>query len=116
MIDRFDRSGPGRSGLDWEGYNSDIDYVRRIYPADTVVFHQQFIPQALPLPGVEKLAFCFLNTGNQEAHAASIPLLLSRLSHGGIIIVDAYARGFDVFKQRGLEPFWLPSGQGVFFG
>jgi len=114
LIDRFDRSGPGRSGISSEGYNSDIEYVRRQYPPDKVVFHQQFIPQALPLPNVNKIAFAFLNTGNPEADAKSIPLLLSRLSPGGIIIIDFSANGLGVFTRHGLEPFWLPSGQGVF--
>jgi len=104
-------------------YNTDIEKVKAQYPKDAPIrFHEGFIPAVLPLPGVEKISFAYLNTGAYEAEAKSIPWLYEKMSHGAIMVVDNYAvfsghqEIYDaVLKEIGAEIFTMPTGQGVIF-
>ena len=102
-------------------YNNDPDYVVQQYPPDApIVFHRVTIPDGLPLEGVEKLAFVHFNTGDHPSEAAALPWFYERLTPNGAIVIDNYAINdghfaiYDpVFRQLGVGPLWLPSGQCV---
>lgn len=122
LIDTFEGVGTitGGSKDTRSYYNTDIDYVRAQYPDHaSVQFHRKLIPDALPLRGVERVAFVSMNTGDAAANAASLPILWEALSPGGAIMTDQYARGIQHFdpyiEQLGIEPFWFATGQGAFF-
>lgn len=120
MVDPF--TGEDISGQVRPSYNTDPEAVRRQYPADApITMHRVRIPDGLPLPGVDRLAFVHLNTTVPKAEAESLPGLYSLLSPGGIILIDAYAmsglegrRSYDpALDALGIAPFVLVTGQGV---
>ena len=121
LIDPFEGIWSASSREAVPFYNTDPEYVRRQYPtAARIKFHRKLIPDAFPLPGVEKIAFAMLNTGDEKSEALSLPILFDALSEQGMIVIGRYGSGdghFDVYDpvltKLGVEPFWLPSGQAV---
>ncbi len=121
LVDPFIAAGDASAKRAWTIYNTDPQYVRRQYPAAAhVLLHLELIPAALPLRGVDRLAFVHLNTGNADAEAEALPILYRQLSSGGAIVIDRYAAGDGQFAQYdpaiaalGAEPIWFPSGQCV---
>jgi len=104
-------------------YNDKIDYVRSQYPdGSPIKFHQRPIPDCLPLKSVKWFSFVHFNTCDWESEAKSLPYFYGALNIGGVIIIDDYAIDeghfeiYDpVFKQLGIEPYWMPSGQCAIF-
>jgi hypothetical protein len=102
-------------------YNSDPEYVRRQYPVDAPIkFHRVMIPSGLPLPVPDGFSFIHLATGDEPSEAQSLPYFFERLNRGGWIVIDNYAIGDGAFDhydptldRLGIEPIWLPSGQGA---
>lgn len=117
LVDPFEGIVSERPGDISPRYNRDPDYVLRQYPANApVVLHRKRIPLDT-MPG--KLAFVFTDTGNVAADTASLPGFYEALSPGGILITEQYhddlARYNSVLDRLGVNPLWLPSGQGVIF-
>lgn len=120
-VDPF--KGDDGHGAIKSNYNTDIRKVREQYPAGSPIrFHEVFVPQALPLPGVEHISFAYLNTGAHEAESACLEWLYEQMSPGGIMVIDNYAvfHGYQdiydpVIKAIGVEIFTLPTGQGVIY-
>ena len=75
-------------------YNMDPDFVRRQYPdAAAVRLHRGFIPDCLPLPQVDHVAFIHLASGDHLSEAKSLPHFYDKLTPGGIMVIDDYAIG-----------------------
>lgn len=123
LVDPFDGSLNRTDGTNRLHYNNDIDVVKRQYPEDAPVhFVAGFVPDVLPLDGVNEIAFIHMNTGDWDAESISLPYLYEMLSPGGIVVIDAYAIDdghFDsydpVLEKLGVVPLWLPTGQAVVF-
>jgi hypothetical protein len=121
LVDPFNAIWDAASQTTRPYYNTDPDYVRQQYPADAPVrMHRGSVPEALPLPDVSRIAFAFMDTGDADAEAKSLPVLFHQLSPGGAVIMDRYGSGdgffeiYDpVFAGLGVTPFWFPSGQCV---
>jgi hypothetical protein len=120
LVDPFSAIWDSQSTATRAYYHKDPSIIVRQYPAEaTVRIHRGVIPDALPLPGVSRLAFVYFDTSDAEAEAASLPLIWSQLSVGGIVVIDRYGQGdgeafaiYDpVFAKLGVTPFWFPSGQ-----
>lgn len=102
-------------------YNTDFGFVRRQYPTNAPVqFHQELIPDCLPLAGLDALAFVHLNVTYPPAEAASLPYLYEKLSPGGFILIDYYSFGagqYDDYdpalEEIGASVFSMVTGQGV---
>jgi hypothetical protein len=122
LVDPFNAIWGSKSTATRAYYHRDPSIVARQYPAQAKVrIHRGVIPGALPLPGVSRLAFVYLDTTDPEAEAASLPLLWSQLSPGGIVIIDHYGHNdgeafaiYDpVFAKLGATPLWFPSAQAM---
>jgi len=122
LVDPFNAIWDSKSTATRAYYHEDPSIVARQYPAQAKVrIHRGLIPDALPLPGVSRLAFIYLDTSDAEAEVASLPPLWSQLSPGGIVIIDHYGRDdgrafaiYDpVFAKLGAAPLWFPSAQAM---
>ncbi|MGN6748732.1 MAG: class I SAM-dependent methyltransferase [Xanthobacteraceae bacterium] len=122
LVDPFNAIWDSKSTLTRAFYHKDPAIVARQYPEQAKIrIHRGVIPDALPLSGVSRFAFVYLDTSDAEAEAASLPLLWSQLSTGGIVIIDHYGhndgRAFaiydPVFAKLGATPLWFPSGQAM---
>lgn len=115
LIDPFEGIVENDSKRTNSNYNQDPDYVLRQYPAGAKIeLHREKVPLRLN----RQLAFVFTDTGNPTADAAAIPLFYEELSPGGIIITEQFANNIEHYRglsKFGIEPIWLPSGQGVIF-
>lgn len=102
-------------------YNTDINFILKQYQNDSPIkLHKNLIPDCFPLKSLEQLAFAHLNVTDEVAESSSIPYLYSKLSPGGIILIDYYCYGsgqFEVYEpiaaSLGVEIFELVTGQGV---
>jgi hypothetical protein len=110
LVDPFDATTSRTVSRKEQRYNTDPEYVRRQYPADArIAIHQQPIPMKLSTT----LAFAYLNTGDAEAEAKSVPEFYAHLSPGGHIIFSSYSSNVDYYERVGIPVIWLPSGQGL---
>lgn len=92
LVDPF--YGVNASGTIEPAYNTDSELVRKQFPADApLLFHRALIPDCLPLPDVQRLAFVHLVTGAPQPEAMSLSYLWQVLAPGGIIVIDSYAFG-----------------------
>jgi hypothetical protein len=69
-------------------YTTDADAVAASFgraPVDMVI---GYTPDALSGIAGRTLSFVLLNTGDKEAEAASIPILLERLTPGGVLLIS----------------------------
>jgi hypothetical protein len=106
LVDPFDASLSRADRRKAPSYNSDIDYVRKQYPATgKVVLHQTTIPMAPPAP----LAFIVLRTSDTPSEEKALGDFYEALSPGGIML-SCIDRGLP-----NVEPMWLPTGHSVFF-
>ena len=122
LVDPFNAIWDSKSTATRTYYHKDPSIVASQYPPEANVrIHRGVIPDALPLPGVSRLAFVYLDTSDAKAEAASLPLIWSQLSTGGIVVIDQYGQGdgedfavYDpVFAKLGATPLWFPSGQAM---
>jgi hypothetical protein len=68
LIDPFNAIWGSKSAATRAYYHKDPSIVARQYPAHAKVrIHRGMIPDALPLPGVSRLAFVYLDTTDPEA-------------------------------------------------
>jgi hypothetical protein len=123
MVDPFVSAATRSNRTVQQKYNSDAELVRRQYPLDAkIIFHRAFIPDCLPLDGIERLAFVYMNTADDISESATLPGLFKLTSPGGVIVIDGYAINggaqsvFDPpLRNLGITPFVLPTGQCVIF-
>jgi O-methyltransferase len=121
LVDPFTAIWNSKSAWTRSFYHNDPTIVTRQYPHDArVQIHRGLAPDILPLRGVSRIAFAYLDTSDEFAETASLQLIWPQLSPGGVMIIDRYGAddGFfnvydPVFEKLGITPFWFPSGQAM---
>lgn len=120
MVDAFTGIDNAKNQSVMPKYNTSKEYVARQYPpVGAVHIHTGLIPACLPLPGLTRIAFCHLNTGDHDSEAASLSHFFDALSPGGIIVIDNYAifEGSEHRYKEAIESLQektvmvLPTGQ-----
>src|SRR5262249_48380686 len=112
LVDPLDATADAASARREVLYNTDPDYILRLFPDEHIKLHRQPIPIELG-----RLAFVYSDTGDIDSDIAALPGFYDALSPGGVWISGTY--GFDTKKYRDVldrlqvTPLWLPSGQGV---
>jgi O-methyltransferase len=124
LYDLFDPSGGTGEGHRLPAHAPDlvVKVRARFQRWRNVVVTQGKVPDVLGEASPDQIAFLHIDMNNAEAERGALENLFSRVSTGGIVVLDDYGwNGYraqkdsadEFMRLRGLSVLELPTGQGL---